>query len=65
MTKLKHFLITIFFLSIGIVKGYSYDFVTNGIYYNIISATDKTVEVTYQNNYSKYFYEFSCHRRYE
>lgn len=54
MTKLKHFLITIFFLSIGIVKGYSYDFVTNGIYYNIISDTDKTVEVTYQNNYSEY-----------
>ena len=54
MTKLKHFFITIFFLSIGIVKGYSYDFVTNGIYYNIISDTDKTVEVTYQNNYSEY-----------
>ena len=48
MTKLKHFLITIFFLSIGIVKGYSYDFVTNGIYYNILSTTDKTVEVTYK-----------------
>lgn len=45
MSKLKQFLITIFFLSIGIVKGYSYDFLSNGIDYNIISDTDKTVEV--------------------
>ena len=50
MTKLKHFLITIFFLSVGIVKGYSYDFLANGIYYNIISTTDKTVEVTWRMN---------------
>ena len=51
MTKLKHFLITIFFLSVGIVKGYSYDFsINDNICYNIISTTDKTVEVIWRKN---------------
>ena len=36
---------------LGMTKGYAYDFVVNGIYYNITSSTaPRTVEVTYSNN---------------
>jgi hypothetical protein len=35
----------------GMTRGYAYDFVVNGIYYNITSSTaPRTVEVTYSNN---------------
>lgn len=40
----------------GIGKGYAYDFVVNGIYYNVTNSSEpRTVEVTYRNeNYNCY-----------
>ena len=46
MNKIKHIFITLLLLCIGVVKGYAYSFSYDGIYYNILSTTDKTVEVT-------------------
>ena len=48
MNKIKHIFITLLLLCIGVVKGYAYSFSYDGIYYNILSTTDKTVEVTYK-----------------
>ena len=45
MNKIKHIFITLLLLCIGVVKGYAYSFRYDGIDYNIISDTDKTVEV--------------------
>ena len=41
---------------VGMGKGYAYDFVNNGIYYNITNSSEpRTVEVTYRNeNYNCY-----------
>ena len=38
------------FLLIGIVTGRAYDFKVDGFYYNIVSISDRTVEVTHSNN---------------
>ena len=55
MNKIKHIFITLLLLCIGVVKGYAYSFRYNGIYYNILSTTDKTLEVTYSElNYNSY-----------
>ena len=44
-----------------LVNLYSYDFVVDGIYYNITSSSNLTVEVTYQNVYSGWYYdEYHC-----
>lgn len=37
------------------VSAYAYDFEVGGIYYNIISSTDKTVEVIYKVSYSSIY----------
>ena len=49
MTKTKFFLTTIAVL-LGSVMANAYDFEVGGIYYNIISATDLTAEVTHGDN---------------
>ena len=55
---MKRLIIKLLMLSAS-VNLYAYDFEVDGIYYNIISSTEKTVEVTYENggesNYSDCF----------
>lgn len=59
MNKIKHIFITLLLLCIGVVKGYAYSFSYDGIYYNILSTTDKTVEVTYCELMNSYTYNYS------
>lgn len=49
MTRVK-FLLTTIAVLLGSVMANAYDFEVGGIYYNIISATDLTAEVTYGDN---------------
>ena len=49
MKTIKHLLITIAMLLCSTTAN-AYDFEVDGIYYNIISATDLTVEVTKGEN---------------
>lgn len=48
ITKLSKILVIAAALSVG-TNVYAYDFEADGIYYNIISSTEKTVEVTFQS----------------
>ena len=41
------FFTTLLFAFMSALIAKAYDFESNGIYYNILSSTDKTVEVTY------------------
>ena len=58
MKHLRHLFTTLFLLFA--ISVCAHDFEVNGIYYNIISATDLTVEVTYRGgtNY-EYANEYS------
>lgn len=51
---MKRFLL----LALGIwlnIAGYAYDFESEGMYFNIISASDRTVSLTYKDeNYNTY-----------
>ena len=49
-TKAKKLLLTLFALLLPLMTN-AEDFEVDGIYYNIISSTDRTVEVTYKGNY--------------
>ena len=53
MTKMKR---TLFFMLLSVClsapAAWAYDFYTGGIYYNITSSDDKTVEVTSESGYS-------------
>ncbi len=50
----KSFLL-LFVMSLTTLSASAYDFEVDGIYYNIINATNKTVEVTYKDtNYNSY-----------
>ncbi len=40
-----------FLCLLGTIESYAYDFEDNGIFYNIISKSEKTVEVTYKQKY--------------
>ena len=51
MQKTKHWLMTIAALLCSVAVN-AYDFYANGIYYNVTSDTDLTVEVTFVNTYS-------------
>lgn len=44
------FFTTLLFVFMSALIAKAYDFESNGIYYNILSSTDKTVEVTYEGN---------------
>ena len=48
LNTLKGLLLTLLLVCSGIV--YAHDFEVNGVYYNILSETDKTVEVTFKGN---------------
>lgn len=59
MRKTKHWLVTAALLLCSISVS-AHDFEVDGIYYNITSSTDLTVEVTYQgSSYSTYADEYS------
>ncbi len=59
MRKTKHWLVTAALLLCSFLVS-AHDFVVDGIYYNITSSTDLTVEVTYQgSSYSTYADEYS------
>ena len=49
------FFTTLLFAFMSALIAKAYDFESNGIYYNILSSTDKTVEVTYKDEIN--FYE--------
>lgn len=49
-------LILVFMILLGHDSVLAYDFVVDGIYYNIISTTDLTCEVTYKDTDSENFY---------
>ena len=51
---IKTLFVTLFLLSVNIVN--AHDFVSNGIYYNITNATNKTVAVTYKGSYYDSYY---------
>ena len=55
MKTIKTWLATIAVLLCSISAS-AHDFVVNGIYYNILSAEDKTVEVTYANSFGSAVY---------
>ena len=58
LNTLKGLLLTLLLVCSGIV--YAHDFEVNGVYYNILSETDKTVEVTFKgNSYSEYSNEYT------
>lgn len=52
----RTFLTTLILLSIPLTTQ-AYDFEYNGLYYNITSEADKTVEVTYIKKVNNYTYE--------
>ncbi len=56
--KIKRLLIAIGSLLLG-TNTFAYDFVVDRIYYNIISSTDKTVEVTYRGSDYNSYIEYS------
>lgn len=51
-------------LALSSMSIYAYDFEVDGIYYNITSASDLTVEVTYQTAYSVGWYSTEYHCSY-
>ena len=52
---MKKLLLLLFAVMLTALSASAYDFVSNGIYYNITSSTNNTVEVTYRNtNYGTY-----------
>ena len=55
MQTTKHWLITIAALLCSLAVS-AHDFEVDGIYYNITSSTNLTVEVTYKGNYSSAYY---------
>ena len=59
MKQFKFFLLSVISLLYSISMS-AHDFEVDGIYYNITSATDKTVEVTYRGDkYNSYSNEYS------
>ena len=50
MKTFKHFLAALLLMCSTVVS--AHDFEVDGIYYNILSVEDKTVEVTYKGTYS-------------
>lgn len=48
--KQTKFLLTTIAVLLGSVMANAYDFEVDGIYYNILSSTDLTAEVTYGDN---------------
>ena len=53
---IKIFVVALFLLLTGMNKLVAYDFVSDRLYYNILSEEDRTVEVTYEKfEYSSYY----------
>lgn len=59
MKTIKHFLLTVAALLCS-MSASAHDFEVDGIYYNIKSSTDMTVEVTFRgDSYSSYSNEYT------
>ena len=57
MRKIKHLFTALLLLCSVAVN--AYDFEVDGIYYNITSGTNKTVEVTYEGTFYDYSNEYT------
>ena len=59
---MKNFVLRRLIFAVMILVGinvYAHDFVVDGIYYNFLDKTNKTVAVTFEGQYSLYFEEYS------